>query len=402
MSKIWSNIVDSFKNVGEGSTGLVQSGTRVVTLADAGVGKVLDITNDTLMNSLNTINTAQIAANNITRNVVTLGEQTIKSSTNIIKEGANVSDIIATRGFNLATTAVNTGSDIATTGLDETKTISTELLKAVGQLTTTSISLTKNSLFGFIGSVDNVLTSNSDSILATRQKKKILNYKEIYTQLRKSVYTTFKKEINNFIYNLKNFSNNQKKLFDVLITIYKMKMCNPGRIYGYSCDNEEIMRINEFKGELNILLKSITGKIIILNNFSNEVYNKMLTISISISPEEYEKKISNIINPYYVDSSVIFEKTLKNFNDLAMKLENAEKRQKIVNIPNIENVQYVQNMPNTQNIENIENIPNASIGAGKKIYKRKTTYLKNKNKSKSNKSKKVKKSRNQKSRKSKK
>ena len=312
MGKFFSNIKKSIANVGEGSSELLEKGTRgAFALANTGTEGVFTLANETVADTLKTINVTEKAANEITQDIVTVGQASIKSAANIAKEGAKTSEVITTQGLQLASSVAITGTDIAKTGLDQTKSITTEGMKAVGQLTTTSISLTKNSLFGFIGRVDNLLASNSASIIASKQRNEILDYKKIYEQLKSSINNTFKTEIGKFIYNFKNFANNQKKLFDVLLDVYKMKFCNSGKFYGYTCSNSIINEINVYKREVNMLIRLIDRDIDILKSFPNAVYIQITSISTNITPEEYEKQISKILNPYYLNSSKMFEKSLK-------------------------------------------------------------------------------------------
>jgi len=311
------NISKTLVNIVDGSTQLAEAGTRgAFALANTGVDKGFILANDTLNESLNTLNVTQEAANSTTRSLVTLGEQSITSSANITKHAAKTSEVIASKGLDMA-------SDITTVGLEETKTVTTEALNTVGKLATTSLSVTKNSLYAFIGRVDNILASDSNSILATKKKQQILNYKELYYKLQNGVHSEFKTEINEFISNLDNFVKNQRQLFDALINVYSMKYCNSGRFYGYNCKKEYTQTIDNLKHELNILLRTVATKIIILKTFETEFNSKMITVNFDdkSDPREYANQISGFLNQYFLRASQIFEEILVEFNELAKTID---------------------------------------------------------------------------------
>jgi hypothetical protein len=318
------NISKSVVNIVEGSAQLAETGTRrAFALANTGVDKGFILANDTLDNTLKTINVTQTAANKITQNIVTLGQQSITSSVNITKHAAKTSEIIASQGLDVASSAVISGADITKVGLEETKSVTTEGLKAVGQLATTSLSLTKNSLYAFIGRVDNILASDSNSILANKEKQKILNYKELYYKLQKGVHSEFKDEIKKFISNLDDFVKNQKQLFDTLINIYSMKYCNSGRFYGYNCKEEYTQTIVDLNRDLNILIKTVDTKITILKSFEQEFNSEMIKVKFDdkSDPREYANQISGFLNQYFLRASEMFEEILVKFNELAKTID---------------------------------------------------------------------------------
>ena len=321
-----SSILQPFQAAAENTAKAVGHTLEGTTLiADTIADKGLKFTNATLEKSIETAGVAQNAANNIAQKVVITGEKGIEHAANITIEGAQSVALISKNGLNVAAEASTTTADVAKQSLSTTKDIATTGLQKLGDVTTTSLKLTGNSLVAVFGSANNVAArqvhkveaiNKADSIRATQ-----LVY--VYSTLGANILNDFDAKMIEFIKNFKDMVSNQQKLLKSILSIYKLKMCDPGYLRA-RCSQKISTKTAQFQKELNSLHTESLSKITILETIKTEAKNKFSSIARTSTPEAYAETLENTLVPLCSKASNIFTSTMEKFETLATSLDKAE------------------------------------------------------------------------------
>ena len=317
-------VVETLKDAAE-TAALAAANTLKGTalIADTIATQGLKFTNATLEKSIETAGVAQNAANNVAQKVVITGEKGIEHAANITIQGAKTAEAIATNGLDVVAEASTTTSVVAKQSLSTTKDIATTGLQQLGGVTTTSLKLTGNSLVALFGSANNVAARQVHKVEAINKADSIRATQLVYSTLQANILNDFDAKMIEFIKNFKDMVSNQQKLLKSILSIYKLKMCDPGYLRA-RCSQKISTKTAQFQKELNSLHTESLSKITILETIKTEAKNKFSSIARTSTPEAYAETLENTLVPLCSNASKIFTSTMEKFETLATSLDKAE------------------------------------------------------------------------------
>jgi len=302
-------------HVAKGSTQLLKTATD----------KGLQLTDNTLKESINTIDIAQSAVNDGIQNLVKTGKKGIQHTANITMKGAETAEEVAKNGLEVVNVASNTSSAVASQGLETTKEVATSGLYQLGELTKHSVELAGNSLVAFISTAGNAAKRKIAKTKASSEADTTREPELVYTELKDKELKDFTKKIDEFTREYKSMISNQEKLLKSLLNIYKLKKCKKGTLYGYTCSKDIMDKTKVFEDQLKSLHEKSASQIKKLETIKQKARSEILKINSSgITPQEYQAQLAQQSFKCSLEASNIFNSTLERFEKFATELEKAE------------------------------------------------------------------------------
>lgn len=173
------------------------------------------------------------------------------------------------------------------------------------------------------GTANNVAARQVHKVEAINKADRIRATQLVYSTLRANILNDFDAKMIEFIKNFRDMVSNQQKLLKSILSIYKLKMCDPGYLRA-RCSPEISKKTAQFQKELEILIKKSNANIYELKTISKQANSNIFAIATGPTPEAYAETLENTLVPLCSKASNIFTSTIKKFETLATSLDKAE------------------------------------------------------------------------------
>lgn len=295
-----------------------------------------ELFNDTLKDSLTSVNAVQNAANNIVQTAATaaaavnnniMGTVTVvtdsvnqvgKSANLALRTGSSVLGAVNTAVDTTGAVLKNTGT-VAETATAEGAQVTNEAIRHASQVAQNALSLTGNTLDALFGSLNILAAKGSEKVRVKKEAWSALSDDRRIDGLKSEIQSEFSRKMLDVVESLKVYSDGQKDFIHKLLTVYKTARCAKGKLYGYTCPPAVGEAVAAFQRKLNVARASSDAAASQLRGLIYKVEPSLMSIT-ETGLERYKEVALKALTPLYVESANVYSRIVQQFSTLTEEI----------------------------------------------------------------------------------